>query len=257
MSNATEIGAGCGEYPAVLIFSSLALSPKDIRKFRSDRLLAHTGFGLRDKEAQTIEIEVIEARPQDFAAPHAGVEPDGDEQPAVGVIVLECRLHKRVGLGVGQYGNSAGALGQKLHLAWSGLDPAPLDGLVKKVTECGEFSIDGAIRCSLIFAAFLIAIDRKDGDGVESLRAKKRNQSPVDVLALLSDVAPVAVLKPLKIGARGLREGEGLALVRAGITSVTDAAEELELSKGAVSKLKKKLQAEGKLEPGRKLALAV
>lgn len=47
-----------------------------------------------------------------------------------------------------------------------------------------------------------------------------------------------------------------LALVRDGVTSVTNAAEELELTKGAVSKLKKKLQNEGRLRPGRGLVLA-
>ena len=48
-----------------------------------------------------------------------------------------------------------------------------------------------------------------------------------------------------------------IALVRAGIASGRDAAEELELTPGAVSKLKRKLQNEGKLKPGRKLALAL
>jgi len=47
-----------------------------------------------------------------------------------------------------------------------------------------------------------------------------------------------------------------LTLVKAGVDSVKDAAEELQLTPGAVSKLKKKLQNEGQLETGRKLVLA-
>ncbi len=46
-----------------------------------------------------------------------------------------------------------------------------------------------------------------------------------------------------------------LALVRDGVTNSVDAAEELGLTRGAVSKLKMKLQEDGKLKPGRKLAL--
>ena len=47
-----------------------------------------------------------------------------------------------------------------------------------------------------------------------------------------------------------------LRLVHDGVGSVKDAAEELQLTRGAVSKLKKKLQKEGRLQPGRGLALA-
>ena len=47
-----------------------------------------------------------------------------------------------------------------------------------------------------------------------------------------------------------------LRLVEAGVGSVKDAAEELQLTPGAVSKLKKQLQKEGRLKPGRSLALA-
>ena len=45
-------------------------------------------------------------------------------------------------------------------------------------------------------------------------------------------------------------------LVAEGVDSVTDAAELLGLQKGTVSKNKTKLQALGRLKPGRKLALA-
>ena len=47
-----------------------------------------------------------------------------------------------------------------------------------------------------------------------------------------------------------------LSLVRDGIESVTEAAEELGLTKGAVSKIKKRLTTAGKLLPGSALVLA-
>ena len=46
-----------------------------------------------------------------------------------------------------------------------------------------------------------------------------------------------------------------LQLVREGIEHVSEAAEEMGLSKGQVSKLKKRLQDKGVLEPGRDLKL--
>ena len=44
-----------------------------------------------------------------------------------------------------------------------------------------------------------------------------------------------------------------LQLVEDGIDTITDAAHELDMTKGAVSKIKKKLQAKGFLIEGRKL----
>ncbi len=44
-----------------------------------------------------------------------------------------------------------------------------------------------------------------------------------------------------------------LQLVENGIDTITDAAHELDMTKGAVSKIKKKLQAKGLLVEGRKL----
>ncbi len=44
-----------------------------------------------------------------------------------------------------------------------------------------------------------------------------------------------------------------LQLVEDGIDTITDAAHELDMTKGAVSKIKKKLQAKGPLVDGRKL----
>ena len=44
-----------------------------------------------------------------------------------------------------------------------------------------------------------------------------------------------------------------LQLVEDGIDTITDAAHELDMTKGAVSKIKKKLQAKGLLVEGRKL----
>ncbi len=44
-----------------------------------------------------------------------------------------------------------------------------------------------------------------------------------------------------------------LQLVENGIDTITDAAHELDMTKGAVSKIKKKLQAKGLLIDGRKL----
>ncbi len=44
-----------------------------------------------------------------------------------------------------------------------------------------------------------------------------------------------------------------LGLVEDGIDTLTDAAHELDMTKGAVSKIKKKLQAKGLLVEGRKL----
>ncbi len=44
-----------------------------------------------------------------------------------------------------------------------------------------------------------------------------------------------------------------LQLVESGIRTVTDAAHELDMTKGAVSKIKRKLQAKGLLIEGRKL----
>lgn len=46
-----------------------------------------------------------------------------------------------------------------------------------------------------------------------------------------------------------------LTLVQEGIESVTEAAEELDLTKGAVSKIAKKLRNEGKLGRGPELRL--
>ncbi len=46
-----------------------------------------------------------------------------------------------------------------------------------------------------------------------------------------------------------------LQLVEDGIDTITDAAHELDMTKGAVSKIKKKLQAKGLLVGGRKLTL--
>ncbi len=44
-----------------------------------------------------------------------------------------------------------------------------------------------------------------------------------------------------------------MGLVEDGIDTITDAAHELDMTKGAVSKIKKKLQAKGLLIEGRKL----
>ncbi len=44
-----------------------------------------------------------------------------------------------------------------------------------------------------------------------------------------------------------------LGLVEHGIDTITEAAHELDMTKGAVSKIKKKLQAKGLLVEGRKL----
>ncbi len=44
-----------------------------------------------------------------------------------------------------------------------------------------------------------------------------------------------------------------LGLVEDGIDTITEAAHELDMTKGAVSKIKKKLQAKGLLVEGRKL----
>ncbi len=46
-----------------------------------------------------------------------------------------------------------------------------------------------------------------------------------------------------------------LQLVESGIDTITDAAHELDMTKGAVSKIKKKLQAKGLLVEARKLVL--
>ena len=71
-------------------------------------------------------------------------------------------------------------------------------------------------------------------------------------LETAQDGAPMWTWKPLEeSNAERL-----LALVRDGISSVTDAAEELGLTKGAVSKLKKRLVGQGMLTPGRELLLA-
>lgn len=50
-----------------------------------------------------------------------------------------------------------------------------------------------------------------------------------------------------------LSERRLLQLVEDGIDTITEAAEELDMGKGAVSKIKKKLQAKGLLIEGRKL----
>ncbi len=47
-----------------------------------------------------------------------------------------------------------------------------------------------------------------------------------------------------------------LGLVEDGIDTITEAAHELDMTKGAVSKIKKKLQAKGLLVEGRKLVFA-
>ncbi len=47
-----------------------------------------------------------------------------------------------------------------------------------------------------------------------------------------------------------------LQLVENGIDTITDAAHELDMTKGAVSKIKKKLQAKGLLVEGRKLVFS-
>ncbi len=49
------------------------------------------------------------------------------------------------------------------------------------------------------------------------------------------------------------RERRLLQLVEDGIDTITDAAHELDMTTGAVSKIKKKLQAKGLLVEGRKL----
>ena len=46
-----------------------------------------------------------------------------------------------------------------------------------------------------------------------------------------------------------------MTLVQEGVGSVTEAAEEVDLTKGAVSKIAKKLRNEGKLGPGLELRL--
>ncbi|MDD5434402.1 MAG: AAA family ATPase [Nitrospira sp.] len=122
--------------------------------------------------------------------------------------------------------------------------------LDQRGTSSREDALDTIIRLDRIpnagneGAEFIIRFTKSRG-------AYGDHVSDIEAKLTISDGVSTWAWKPLKEST----EDRLLALIAEGIDNVTDAAEELEISKGLVSRIKKKLQNEGKLLPGKELKI--
>ncbi len=110
-----------------------------------------------------------------------------------------------------------------------------LDTVIRldKIPNSGDKGAEFIIRFTKSRGAF--------GDDVSDIEAK---------LTLIDD-ASIWEWKPVKEST----EDRLLALIDEGVDNVTDAADELGVTKGLISRMKKKLQDEGKLFPGKELKI--
>ena len=87
------------------------------RQLRGDRLRALSRLGVRDKQSQIVEVDLVEARRQNLGMAHRGVEAEGDEQPTKGVGALDAGAHQRKTLVIAQRNETARAFLKHLQAA--------------------------------------------------------------------------------------------------------------------------------------------
>jgi hypothetical protein len=112
---------------------------------------------------------VFPTRIDDLVVPHRRIEPEGDEQPEIGMAAGERRTHQRLALLLGQGNYPPLAFGEQA-LADAHrypVDPAPFDSAIEQVRQGRELPIDRASGGTLILALLLVRIDCKLADRVE------------------------------------------------------------------------------------------
>jgi hypothetical protein len=162
------------EDPASAIIAHLPLLAQHSGELGSDRLIALPGLGVRNEQAEVVEVKVLPARAQHFAVAHGGIEAEGDKEPAIRVCAGNGCLHQGLALLVRERDDAP--LPFPL-LPWAtryAVNPLPGDGLAEQVGQGCHLSIDSGGRSLRFGAPLPVAPDRKIADGVEPHGAEER-----------------------------------------------------------------------------------